>query len=91
MRGHRQDRFSRRTLLGWGLWALPALSALAPSGADAQPKMQPKLVQYQETPKNNQKCVDCLHWVNPDSCKLVAGKINPNGWCALFAPKPKSK
>jgi hypothetical protein len=48
----------------------------------------PKLVQYQEMPKNNQKCSDCLHFIASDQCK-VEGKIKPNGWCALFAPKPK--
>ncbi len=23
------------------------------------------------------------------SCKLVDGKIDPKGWCQLYAPKPK--
>jgi hypothetical protein len=23
----------------------------------------------------------------PKSCALVAGVINPNGWCGAFAPK----
>jgi hypothetical protein len=27
--------------------------------------------------------------VTPGSCKLVEGKINPKGWCQLYAPKPK--
>jgi hypothetical protein len=49
----------------------------------------PKLVQYQEKPKGTQECDGCLHFVAPSSCKMVDGKINPKGWCALFAPKPK--
>jgi hypothetical protein len=83
---------SRRELLGAALGALSlsgASMALAPAPARAQQKMAQKLVQYQETPKNNQKCSDCLHFIAPDQCKLVEGKIKPNGWCALFAPKPK--
>ena len=51
--------------------------------------MAQKLVQYQQKPKGAQECDQCLHWVPPDSCKMVEGKINPKGWCALFAPKPK--
>lgn len=30
------------------------------------------------------------HWAIEDNTKTVLeGKINPKGWCALFAPKPK--
>ena len=83
---------SRRELLAVGLLVGPAAAALAtlrPEGAEAQQKMAQKLVQYQKTPKNNQKCSICLHFVAPDSCKLVDGKIDAEGWCSLFAPKPK--
>ena len=84
---------SRRKLLASGLVAVPvtaALITLRPEPVAAQQqKVAQKLVQYQKTPKNNQKCSLCLHFVAPDSCKVVEGKIDPNGWCALFAPKPK--
>jgi hypothetical protein len=86
------NQMSRRELLSSGLLAVPvavALITLRPAGAGAQQKMPPKLVQYQTTPKNNQKCSTCLHFVAPDSCKMVEGKIAPEGWCSLFAPKPK--
>jgi len=66
-----------------------ALITLRPELGAAQQKVAQKLVQYQMKPKNNQKCSLCLHFVPPDSCKVVEGKINPDGWCALFAPKPK--
>jgi hypothetical protein len=87
-----RNQMSRRELLSSGLLAVPvtaALIMLRPAVTGAQQKMAPKMVQYQQTPKNNQKCSTCLHFVAPDSCKLVEGKINPEGWCALFAPKPK--
>jgi hypothetical protein len=90
--GRRTGGMSRRELLGAGLGVVSLAGvgmALVPAPARAQQKMAPKLVQYQETPKNNQKCSDCLHFIPPDQCKLVEGKIKPNGWCALFAPKPK--
>jgi High potential iron-sulfur protein len=58
-------------------------------GTEAQQKAAKKLVQYQEKPKGTQECDECLHFVAPDSCKLVEGKISPKGWCSLYAPKPK--
>jgi hypothetical protein len=93
MKGDQKNSgISRRELLASSLGVVPlatAVIALRPCRARAQQKAQQKLVQYQQTPKNNQKCSDCLHWVPPDSCKVVEGKINPNGWCALFVAKPK--
>jgi hypothetical protein len=65
------------------------LATLMPVRADAQPKIAQKLVQYQEKPKGPQECDNCLHFVAPSSCKMVEGKINPKGWCQLYAPKPK--
>jgi len=45
------------------------------------------LVQYQQTPKDGQQCSLCVNWQPPNACKVVAGTINPNGWCVAFAPK----
>ena len=81
-------RPSRRAVLWTGVAALAA--TLLPVRAGAQPKIAPKLVQYQEKPKGPQECDNCLHFVAPSSCKMVEGKINPKGWCQLYAPKPKT-
>lgn len=80
-------RASRRAVL----WATVTgvVAALAPARAGAQTKIAPKLVQYQEKPKGPQECDNCLQFVAPAGCKLVDGKINPKGWCQLYAPKPK--
>jgi len=80
-------RPTRRALLGGALAA--AVVAGPVVWAEAQQKADRKMVQYQEKPKGDQECDKCLHFVAPDSCKLVAGKINPKGWCSLYAPKPK--
>ena len=32
--------------------------------------------------------ISSLQFIAPDGCKLVAGKINPKGWCLLYAAKP---
>ncbi len=79
---------SRRGLLRFGLVAvLAAAGWVRPS--EAKKKAPKKVVKYQETPKEGKECDKCLHFLPPDGCKLVAGKINPKGWCQLFAPKPK--
>lgn len=81
-----RNRANRRIVLQTGF---VALSALVVRGAQAQAKIAQNLVQYQETPKNGQQCDMCVQFVAPGSCKIVDGKINPKGWCAAFAPKPK--
>ena len=77
---------SRRALLMAGIGLM---LAGVPGRAGAQQKVAQKLVQYQEKPKGALECDKCLHFIPPSSCKMVDGKINPKGWCALFAPKPK--
>jgi hypothetical protein len=87
-----REGVSRRAVLGAGVAAVAAVvivPALAPHPAAAQAKVKPAMVQYQLTPKNKQQCDTCLHWVPPDQCKLVEGKIAPKGWCSLYALKPK--
>ena len=69
--------------------ALAAIIASRAAAARAQDKAKQSLVQYQGSPKGDQECDECLQWAPPDSCKVVEGKINPKGWCALYLPKPK--
>jgi len=70
-----------------------ALAATVVGGATAvtraQDKVRRTLVQYQDKPKGDQQCDSCLQWEPPDSCKVVAGRISPKGWCALYLLKPK--
>lgn len=48
-------------------------------------------VQYQDEPKNGQRCADCKYYIkdkNGDglgACTIVKGKISPDGWCSSFA------
>lgn len=44
-------------------------------------------VDYRATPKGQQKCIKCLHFIPPDACEGVAGIISPSGWCVRFSPK----
>ena len=51
-------------------------------------KVSKAQAKYQDTPKGNQNCAKCLHFVAADStCKVVEGKVSPQGWCKLWAAK----
>jgi hypothetical protein len=81
------SHWSRRVLLASAA-ALPAVMLVPMVEADAQAqKLAQKVVQYQETPKDGHECDGCVNFIAPASCKLVAGVINPKGWCVAFAPK----
>ncbi|HKS86360.1 MAG TPA: high-potential iron-sulfur protein [Pseudolabrys sp.] len=78
----------RRALVVFGTFGF-ARGAMA----QAAPKVPQKDAQYQDTPKNDQKCDICQYFIAgtqpnaPGTCQLVEGSISPNGWCALFAKK----
>lgn len=72
------------TLLAGG--AALVAGALAPASAQSG-KMSQKAAEYQDGPKNGQKCQDCSFYVQPQACKLVDGTISPVGWCKFFAKK----
>ena len=88
-----ENRIKRRDALRSIGVAVKTLSLIALPGlwmgreAQAQDKVAKEPVQYQNTPKNNQKCSSCLHFVAPNACKLVQGEISPEGWCALYVLK----
>jgi hypothetical protein len=84
--GH--ERTSRRRVLQGGLGGLSAIAVAAASRrARAQEKLAQNIVQYQETPKDGAMCSTCVNYIDPGACKIVEGKINPNGWCVAYAPK----
>jgi hypothetical protein len=83
---------SRRTALQAAITLVTAGAAGRAFGQQTSPpatKVSQKVAQYQETPKNGQSCSICVNFEPPHACKLVEGNIVPNGWCLLFAPKPK--
>jgi hypothetical protein len=81
-----QNPKTRRTILRAALAAAGGTIAAVTRG-EAQTKIDQKIVQYQLTPKNNQKCSICVNFEAPKSCKIVSGVIEPEGWCIAFAPK----
>jgi hypothetical protein len=95
----KEQVFSRRIMLrailaaGYGLWIPFTLSAdygKKETGAANPPTTPTKVpqasVQYQATPKGEQKCANCMHFMKEtNTCKLVDGSVSPEGWCILWA------
>jgi len=51
-------------------------------------KVSQASVQYQPQPKGEQKCGVCQNFIaESNTCKLVEGQINPEGWCVLWMKK----
>lgn len=67
----------------------PAAVAAAPAAAPAPAKKAAQAnVQYQTSPKGEQKCGQCQHFIaESNTCKLVEGQISPEGWCSLWTKK----
>ena len=80
---------SRRRVLGIGLTTLAGgiLASAAARAQDADSKVEQSVVQYQNAPKDGQKCSGCANFVAPNACKVVSGNISPEGWCVAYAPK----
>ena len=79
---------SRRGVMKAAGLMLATAGVAAAGAARAQDqKIDQKLVQYQEMPKDGAECDKCVNWTPPNACKIVAGTINPKGWCVAFAPK----
>ena len=80
---------SRRDMLRNGVALAAGIAGVAASsGARAEDeKIAQELVQYQNMPKDGQECDKCAQWVDPNACKIVAGMINPKGYCVAYAPK----
>jgi hypothetical protein len=84
-----QAKLTRRSMLRCA--ALLAGGTLAAGVIQIKPAYAQKAgkdaVKYQDSPKDGQKCADCLYFQAPGSCAVVEGPISPNGWCSLYNKK----
>ena len=81
---------SRRGALRAGLTVLAGglIATTARAQTDEGSKVEKSVVQYQYHPNaDGSHCGICANFIAPESCKVVAGKIDPNGYCIAFAPK----
>ena len=75
---------SRRRFLRNSAAIVGGAGLVALGGEEAHAKIAPKLVAYQETPKDGHDCKGCKLFEPPNACKSVEGVISPNGWCKLW-------
>jgi hypothetical protein len=79
----RESDVSRRSTLHFAV--ATAVSVLGvPTVAQGFTKSPKKSARYQDHPNGGQRCGNCRQFQPPSSCKVVAGNIDPNGWCALY-------
>jgi hypothetical protein len=87
---HEQDGrigIGRRALLRRAALLASALGVAARASFAADEKMTQKDAEYQPTPKEGHACANCQYFLPPAACKLVKGKISPNGWCSFWGSK----
>jgi len=46
-------------------------------------------LKYQGSPEGDKSCANCVQFVAPSSCKLIAGdtEISPQGYCSVWTKK----
>jgi hypothetical protein len=62
-------------------------AGLAATAAQAGSKFSQAMAKYQSTPKGADRCANCSQYESAATCKVVEGKVEPNGWCFLYARK----
>jgi hypothetical protein len=80
----RTDR-SRRKLMRAVVKGITAALLLRISPTQASEKMTRQQAEYQDTPSGIYSCAVCTLFERPNTCKVVAGEVSPDGWCKAFA------
>lgn len=67
-----------------------AIGAVSFFASPLQAKTTKSAVKYQQKSTNGKACKECMHFISEtNECKLVKGKINPDGWCTFFVKNTK--
>lgn len=51
--------------------------------ADSGGRVDPEVARYLES---NYRCFNCVHFIEPGECQIVAGIIDPEAVCSLHTP-----
>lgn len=72
-----------------GVWAAERTPPIAQKPAPAPgSKLSKAQAQYQDQPKGDQMCANGVQFVPASStCRVVEGKVSPQGWSILWAKK----
>jgi hypothetical protein len=85
--------FSRRGVLAIAASAVGtsvtgAAAVVGTSKSAQAAKVSQQVVKYQDTPKGEQRCENCVRFEPPSTCKIVDGTVAAQGWCTVYAKKP---
>ena len=82
---------SRRLMLQKAAAAIGSGAILGTIATSAAAQFKPRSPQqvagYQSTPNGGQRCSGCRQFQPPRACKVVAGRISPEGWCRIYFAK----
>ncbi len=78
---------SRRRLLQGAMLTLAGVAGAVLLPGEAAAKLSQKAAHYQTQPQDGHSCAGCRHFRPPHACETVGGRIAPNGWCTMWAPK----
>ena len=76
---------SRRKLMSVVVKAISAGLLLRTAPTQASEKMTRQQAEYQDKPNGIYSCALCTLFEKPNTCKVVAGEVSPEGWCKAFA------
>jgi hypothetical protein len=65
-----------------------AIRVIGASTTAQAAKMSQQAAKYQDTPKGEQRCENCIQFEAPSACKTVDGTVAAQGWCMVYAKKP---
>ena len=70
------------------VWAAESKTGVAQSSNVAAGKLGKAQAKYQEQPKGDQSCANCMNFVAATStCTVVEGQVAANGWCMHWSKK----
>ena len=77
---------SRRLLLQKAAVTVSSVTVLGTvaESATAQAKMSQQSVGYQSEPNAGHRCGICFQFQPPAACRIVSGRISPQGWCTRW-------
>ena len=64
----------------------PPMAQPAPPPPIAAAKESKREARYQSHPHGRERCGRCVHFMAPNGCEIVDGRISPRGWCRHFQP-----
>jgi hypothetical protein len=84
MKLHGELPVSRRNLLAFSLTGTAGVVVLGGCATLGLPRVSKAYAGYEEVASGTRHCHDCIHFLAPDGCTIVSGKINKDGVCNYF-------